>query len=139
MFTGLTSEGTINYADLEDKLKEHSAAGRKCLVSLMHANNETGTLLDMERVGDLCKIHKTIFHSDCVQTIGHYPIELQKTGVHFASASGHKFHGPKGSGIYMLILRSKYILSFMEERRNEICGPAQKTFMELLDLGRRWN
>jgi cysteine desulfurase len=98
-FVALTSEGTIDYTDLETKLNEQTGAGRKCLVSLMHANNETGALLDIARVGELCKSFNAIFHSDCVQTIGHYPIELNKVGVHFASASGHKFHGPKGTGI----------------------------------------
>ena len=99
IFVALTEEGTINYEDLETKLKEQSAAGRKCLVSLMHANNETGALLDVARVSDLCKTVNAIFHSDCVQTIGHYPVKLGGSGVHFASASGHKFHGPKGTGI----------------------------------------
>jgi len=99
LLVALNPDGTINYNDLENKITDQSAAGHKCLVSLMHANNETGTLLDMARVGELCKSHHAVFHSDCVQTIGHYPIDLRKTGVHFASASGHKFHGPKGSGI----------------------------------------
>jgi cysteine desulfurase len=102
LFVSLTSEGTINYNDLETKLKEQTQAGRKCLVSLMHANNETGALLDIPRVSELCKTNNAIFHSDCVQTIGHYPITLGNSGVHFASASGHKFHGPKGTGILFI-------------------------------------
>jgi cysteine desulfurase len=65
----------------------------------MHANNEIGNLLDIDAVGNLCKSYNAIFHSDCVQTVGHYPLDLRKTPVHFISAAGHKFHGPKGIGI----------------------------------------
>jgi cysteine desulfurase len=65
----------------------------------MHANNEIGNLLDIDRAGAICKKYNAIFHSDCVQTVGHYPLDLRKTPVHFISAAGHKFHGPKGTGI----------------------------------------
>jgi cysteine desulfurase len=95
----LTKEGEVIYEDLEKQLKALMDAGQKCLVSLMHANNEIGTLLDLNRVGKLCKQYKAYFHSDCVQTVGHYPINLLESGVHFISGSGHKFHGPKGTGI----------------------------------------
>ena len=98
-FVKLTEEGAINYDDLEHQLKEHTAAGKKCLVSLMHANNEIGVLLKIKKVGELCKEHGAIFHSDCVQTVGHYPVNLSGIPVHFISAASHKFHGPKGVGI----------------------------------------
>jgi cysteine desulfurase len=65
----------------------------------MHANNEIGNLLPIKAVGNLCNKYNAIFHSDCVQTIGHYPIDLRKIPVHFISAAGHKFHGPKGVGL----------------------------------------
>jgi cysteine desulfurase len=64
----------------------------------MHANNETGQLTEIRWISSLCKKYDAIFHSDCVQTIGHYPINLFAEGVHMASASAHKFHGPKGIG-----------------------------------------
>lgn len=89
-------DGHIDLEDLEDQLADTE---EKCLVTLMHANNEIGNLLDIHAVGNLCKKYKAIFHSDCVQTVGHYPIDLRKTPVHFISGSGHKFHGPKGVGI----------------------------------------
>ena len=95
----LTPGGEINYGALKAILKEQAAAGNKCLVSLMHANNEIGTLLDMNLVGSLCKQYNAIFHSDCVQTVGHYPLNLLQSCVHFVSGAGHKFHGPKGVGI----------------------------------------
>jgi cysteine desulfurase len=65
----------------------------------MHANNEIGNLLDIHAAGEICKKYDAIFHSDCVQTVGHYPLDLRKTPVHFISGAGHKFHGPKGCGI----------------------------------------
>ena len=98
-FVKLTGEGAIDYDDLEHQLKEHTYAGKKCLVSLMHANNEIGVLLEIKKVGELCKEHGAIFHSDCVQTVGHYPVNLSQIPVHFISAASHKFHGPKGVGV----------------------------------------
>lgn len=98
-FVQLTDTGAIDYADLEKQLKEQTAAGKKCLVSLMHANNEIGVLLSIKKVGEMCKTYDAIFHSDCVQTVGHYPIDLSKLHVHFISAASHKFHGPKGVGV----------------------------------------
>jgi cysteine desulfurase len=88
--------GHVDLADLEEQL-----AGQKlrCLVTLMHANNEIGNILDIDAVGNLCKKYNAIFHSDCVQTVGHYPLDFRKTPVHFISGAGHKFHGPKGVGI----------------------------------------
>ncbi len=95
-YVQLLSTGEINYDDLDLKLKESK---EKTLVSLMHANNEIGVLLDLQRVGELCKKYEAIFHSDCVQTVGHYPLDLGKVYIHFISGASHKFHGPKGSGI----------------------------------------
>ena len=70
----------------------------KTLVSLMHVNNETGTILDLERIGSICQEHKVLFHSDTVQSIGKMNIDLQSISVDFIVASAHKFHGPKGVG-----------------------------------------
>lgn len=98
-FVQLTPQGTVDYDDLERQLADYSAAGKKCLVSLMHANNEIGVLLRIKKVGELCETFGAIFHSDCVQTVGHYPVDLSRLNVHFISAASHKFHGPKGVGI----------------------------------------
>jgi cysteine desulfurase len=92
----LLSNGHINLVDLEEQLSSHK---ERCLVTLMHANNEIGILLPFKKVGELCKKHEAIFHSDCVQTVGHYPMNLSEVHVHFISAASHKFHGPKGVGI----------------------------------------
>lgn len=98
-FVALTSAGEVDYNDLERQLEMQSVTGNKCLVTLMHANNEIGSLLNIVKVGELCRQFGSIFHSDCVQTIGHYPINLVESGAHFVSAAGHKFHGPKGTGL----------------------------------------
>ena len=98
-FVALKEDGHVDLQNLEDLLQQFTSAGKKCLVSLMHANNEIGVLLPIKKVGELCKKYAAVFHSDCVQTVGHYPIHLSDLYVHFISAAAHKFHGPKGSGI----------------------------------------
>ena len=98
-FVALKEDGHIDLVSLEDQLAQFSNAGKKCLVTLMHANNEIGVLLPIKKVGELCQKYAAIFHSDCVQTVGHYPINLSELYIHFISAASHKFHGPKGVGI----------------------------------------
>jgi len=90
----LHKDGHVDMADLERLLKQHP----KSLVSLMHANNEIGNLLDIVAVGELCAKYDALFHSDTVQSVCHYPIDLQKVKVHFITGAAHKFHGPKGTG-----------------------------------------
>lgn len=87
------------HIDLDDLEKLLASTEQKTLVTLMHANNEIGNLLDMNAVGELCKLYNAIFHSDTVQTVGHYGFDLRSTPVHFITGAGHKFHGPKGTGI----------------------------------------
>ena len=102
-FVKLTSNGHVNYDDLELILQNNPNA----LVSLMHANNEIGNLLDAELVGNLCDKYQAFFHSDTVQTIGHYPIDVQKLKVHFIACAAHKFHGPKGVGFIYISSNAK--------------------------------
>ncbi len=90
----IDNKGNIDLADLENLLKNNS----RSLVSLMHANNEIGTLLPLKEVGDLCEKYNAIFHSDTVQTMGHYTMDLRELKVHFVTCAAHKFHGPKGVG-----------------------------------------
>lgn len=95
-YVKLLPDGHVDLHDLEMQLASHK---ERCLVSLMHANNEIGNLLDIYAAGEICKKYNAIFHSDTVQTVGHYKIDLRSKPVHFATAAGHKFHGPKGVGI----------------------------------------
>ncbi|WP_115812694.1 cysteine desulfurase family protein [Flavobacterium aquicola] len=86
--------GELDLTHLAELLSEE----KKTLVSLMHVNNETGTILDLDRVSQICQEHNALFHSDTVQSIGKSKIDLQKTPIDFIVASAHKFHGPKGTG-----------------------------------------
>jgi cysteine desulfurase len=83
--------------DLEH-LEEILANQPRTIVSLMHANNEIGTLNDIEKIGEICRKYDAIFHSDTVQTMGHYKHDVQTIGANFLVGSAHKFHGPKGVG-----------------------------------------
>ncbi len=95
----IDNKGNVDLDDLKNLL---ASSDKKTLVTLMHANNEIGTLLDIEKVGALCKEYKALFHSDTVQTFAHLPIDVQKMQVDFISGAAHKFHGPKGVGfLYM--------------------------------------
>ncbi len=95
-YVKILPDGHIDLEDFEEIL---SKSEEKCLVTLMHANNEIGNITDIEFVGNLCKKFNAIFHSDTVQTLAHFPLDLRKLPVHFISGAGHKFHGPKGVGI----------------------------------------
>ena len=95
-FVKLLPDGHIDLDNLEQLL---AAGEEKTLVTLMHANNEIGNLLNLQVVGEMCKLYGAVFHSDTVQTVGHYPIDLRHTPVHFITAAAHKFHGPKGIGL----------------------------------------
>ncbi|MBM3440223.1 MAG: cysteine desulfurase [Bacteroidetes bacterium] len=76
-----------------------AASDKKTIVSLMHANNEIGNITDLHAVGKLCKAHHALFHSDTVQTVGHFAFDLKDTPVDFITGAAHKFHGPKGAGL----------------------------------------
>ena len=102
-FVNLDDKGNIDYDHLETLLKDNE----RSFVSIMHANNEIGTLSDMERIGDLCEAYKAIYHCDTVQTMGHYKHDLSKLKAHFVVCSAHKLHGPKGVGFLHISHRIK--------------------------------
>jgi cysteine desulfurase len=93
-FVNVDDKGNVDYIHLEQLLQDNE----RSFVSLMHANNEIGTLTDIERVGNLCEQYNAIYHCDTVQTMGHFPHDLGKLKVHFLVCAAHKFHGPKGVG-----------------------------------------
>ncbi|MGN8069892.1 cysteine desulfurase family protein [Mucilaginibacter sp. 22184] len=93
-FVDVDNKGNIDYNHLETLLKNNE----RSFVSIMHANNEIGTLSDMIRIGDLCEAYNAIYHCDTVQTMGHYEHDLSKLKAHFLVCAGHKLHGPKGVG-----------------------------------------
>jgi cysteine desulfurase len=93
-FVNLNDKGEVDLAHLETLLASNS----RSLVSLMHGNNEIGNLLDLEAAGDICEKYNAVFHSDTVQTMGHYRHDLQKLKANFIVGAAHKFNGPKGIG-----------------------------------------
>ena len=104
----IDGKGSVDMSDLENKLKKYPNS----LVSLMHGNNEIGNILDINVVADLCNDRKVIFHSDTVQTVGHYNFDLVKLGAHGIVGSAHKFHGPKGIG-FLYLNKSQKIPPFI--------------------------
>lgn len=119
-YVELDAFGNLDYAHLESCLK-HS---EKTLVSLMHINNEIGNILNITRIANLCKDYEALFHTDAVQSIGHYKLDLQNIKVDFLAASAHKFHGPKGIGFAFIRKHSgiKPILLGGEQERGLRAG-----------------
>ena len=104
----IDSKGSFDMSDLENKLQKYPNS----LVSLMHGNNEIGNILDINVAADLCNDMSVIFHSDTVQTVGHYNFDLVKLGAHGIVGSAHKFHGPKGIG-FLYLNKSQKISPFI--------------------------
>lgn len=104
----LDDKGHVDMNHLEELLK----ANPKALISLMHANNEIGNLLDIKRAGELAKAYKAFFHSDTVQTMGHYRHNMKELYVCGMTAGAHKFHGPKGAG-FMYIQKDHKLAQFI--------------------------
>ncbi len=105
VYLNVNEKGDVDLIQLEQLLSNSS---QKTLVTLMHANNEIGNLLDIEKVALMCKEYGAFFHSDTVQTVAHIPLDFSKIPLDFASCSAHKFHGPKGAG-FAFIRKSTHI------------------------------
>ncbi len=120
-YVNILPSGHIDLDHLEQLLK---TIKEKCLVTLLHANNEIGNILDMQSVGNLCNTHNAIFHCDTVQTVGHYPFDLKNTHVHFITGASHKFHGPKGVGILYIhsSIKIKPLINGGGQERNMRAG-----------------
>lgn len=105
--------GIVNVEDVENAIREDTV-----LVTIMFANNEIGTIQPIKEIGEICKKHGVIFHTDAVQAAGHVPIDVEEMNIDMLSISGHKFHGPEGVGV--LYARKKVPLT------NVIEGGAQE-------------
>lgn len=117
---GLDEKGHLDMDHLETLLKTHENA----LVSIMHANNEIGTINDIVRIGELCETYGATFHSDTVQTMGHFRHDAKSLKVHFLVGAAHKFHGPKGVG-FLRVCKTKKIGPLVEgggQERNKRGG-----------------
>jgi cysteine desulfurase len=95
-YVNILPNGHIDLIHLQNLLESNTD---KTIVSIMHANNEIGNMIDLQKVGEICKTHNAYFHSDTVQTVGHFSFNLKETPIDFITGAGHKFHGPKGIGI----------------------------------------
>ena len=103
------NNGDIDYTDLENILSNSKV---KTLVSLMHINNEIGNISDIQLISKICKKYHTLFHSDTVQSVGHYDLDFNELGLDFFVASAHKFHGPKGVG-FAFVKKNTQLGSFI--------------------------
>lgn len=106
----LDKTGRANLDHLETLLKDRS---KKTLVSLMHANNEIGTLNPIDKIGELCQQYDAYFHTDTVQSIGHISIDVSQLNISFLSGSGHKLHGPKGVG-FLYVNKANVIDAYID-------------------------
>lgn len=97
-FVNIDKSGQVDYAHLEKLL----VSEKKTLVSLMHVNNEIGNVLDIKYIANICIRYNALFHSDTVQSVGHFALDLQEISIDFLAASAHKFHGPKGVGFVFI-------------------------------------
>lgn len=109
-YVNITENGHVDLNHLEILLRESE---EKTLVSLMHANNEIGNLLPIKKVSQLCRSIGAYFHSDTVQTMGHYKIDIQEIDIDFLTCSAHKFHGPKGIG-FLYVNKGLHIKPIIE-------------------------
>jgi cysteine desulfurase len=116
----VNDKGQVSLSNLKELLESHP----RTFVSILHANNEIGTIQDITAIGDICKEHNAIFHSDTVQTMAHYRYDLQKINVDFIAASAHKFHGPKGIGFVYISdnIKISPLLSGGSQERNMRAG-----------------
>tara|TARA_B100000900_G_scaffold85057_1_gene68825 strand:+ start:53 stop:1198 length:1146 start_codon:yes stop_codon:yes gene_type:complete len=115
-FVKLSKSGDVDLKDLENILKN---SNQKCLVTLMHINNEVGNITDIGAVSKICKKYNSLFHSDTVQSVGHYDLDFEKIKIDFFVASAHKFHGPKGVGFAFVRKNTNlgsYITGGMQEK-----------------------
>ena len=115
LYVDIDSKGHINY----DHLEKLISSNPKSIVSLMHGNNEIGNITEIDRVAEMCNKNDSIFHSDTVQTIGHFNINLSSKNIHSIVGSAHKFHGPKGIGFMYINNKIKippYIIGGSQER-----------------------
>lgn len=135
IYLDVDEQGDNNLRQLEALLAQHTPT----LVSLMHANNETGNLLDLNDVGNLCRRNGALFHTDMVQTLGHQPIDLSLLPIDYATASAHKVHGPKGIGFIYINSNNAKLPAFLHggaQERNIRAGT--ENGMGIIGLGKAY-
>jgi len=119
-YIDIDENGVVSLSHLKELLKNNP----RTFISIMHANNEIGTIQDLKQIGEICKENNAIFHSDTVQTIAHFPFNMQELNIDFMAASAHKFHGPKGVGFIYISenIQIKPLLRGGAQERNMRAG-----------------
>jgi len=136
VYLSVDETGKPDLKELEDYLTNDN---KKTLVSLMHINNEIGTIIDLKLVGEICKKYNSLFHSDTVQTIGHYFVDLENTYINYLTCSAHKFHGPKGVG-FAVALNGAKLVSFIEGGEQERgCRAGTESVHNIAGLNQAFN
>jgi cysteine desulfurase len=107
-FLGVDPNGNVDLAELENAIRPQTS-----VVSMMWANNETGVLFPVEKIAEICRSKRVLFHTDAVQVVGKVPLRLRDTAINFLSLSAHKFHGPKGVGALYIKERSRFLPSMV--------------------------
>jgi cysteine desulfurase len=125
------NEGFVNLDELKASIKPNTL-----LVSIMHANNEVGTIQDIDSIGKLCRDHNVIFHTDAVQSAGKVPIDVKKSNIDLLSISGHKIYGPKGIGI--LFIRQRVLIEPLLFGGTQECGlkPGTENLPGIVGIGK---
>lgn len=131
-YVAIKSDGSIDVNDLVELLQQE----KKTLVSLMHVNNEIGTVLDLEKIGRICQQHNVLFHSDTVQSVGKTEIDLQTVPVDFIVASAHKFHGPKGIGFAFVRKNSGLQPLFFGGEQEKGLRPGTEAVHQIVGMGK---
>ncbi len=136
VYLNVGQTGMPDLKELEYYLKNDN---KKTLVSLMHINNEIGTIIDLKKVGEICKKYNSLFHSDTVQTIGHYVIDLENIYINYLTCSAHKFHGPKGVG-FAVALNGAKLISFIQGGEQERgCRAGTESVHNIAGLDKAFN
>ncbi|MEG2005608.1 MAG: aminotransferase class V-fold PLP-dependent enzyme, partial [Bilophila sp.] len=103
-YLGVDSKGRLDLDELSAAMRKDTA-----LVSIMSANNETGTIFPIDRIAQMVKERGILFHTDAVQAVGKIPLDLSKTPIDFLALSGHKLHAPKGIGVLYIRKGTRFI------------------------------
>ena len=130
-FLGVGPNGEIDLAEVEKAIRPNTA-----IVSMMWANNETGILFPVEKIAEICREKRVLFHTDAVQVAGKIPIRLSDSTINFLSLSAHKFHGPKGIGVLYVNKRSRFSSSIIGGSQENARRAGTENVASIVALGK---
>jgi cysteine desulfurase len=130
-FLGVDQNGEVDLAEVEKAIRPNTA-----IVSMMWANNETGVLFPAEKIAEICREKRVLFHTDAVQVAGKIPIYLRDSAINFLSLSAHKFHGPKGVGVLYVNKRSRFSSSIIGGSQENARRAGTENVASIVALGK---